>query len=85
MPSMRSFRACNGHPGSPGESEDAGSAPGRPGAGVDLLSCPVLTSVPFGALEAMASYTPPAEGQTTMPPDLASALAPALAANWQHA
>jgi hypothetical protein len=36
-------------------------------------------------VQAMASYTPPAEGQTTLPPDLASALAPALAANWQHA
>ena len=36
-------------------------------------------------VQAMSAYTPPAEGQTTLPPDLAQALAPALAANWQHA
>jgi hypothetical protein len=36
-------------------------------------------------VQAMSAYTPPAEGQTTLPPDVAAALAPALAANWQHA
>ena len=36
-------------------------------------------------VQAMSVYTPPAEGQTTLPPDVAAALAPALAANWQHA
>jgi hypothetical protein len=36
-------------------------------------------------VQAMSAYTPPAEGQTTLPPDRASALAPALTANWQHA
>jgi hypothetical protein len=36
-------------------------------------------------VQAMSVYTPPAEGQTTLPPDLAAALAPALATNWHHA
>jgi hypothetical protein len=36
-------------------------------------------------VEAMASFTPPpASGQTTLPPELAANLAPALSANWQH-
>ena len=33
---------------------------------------------------AMASFTPPASGQTTLPPQLAATLATAFAANWQH-
>ena len=33
----------------------------------------------------MASFIPPAVGQTTLPPELISSLAPALAANWQQA
>jgi hypothetical protein len=36
-------------------------------------------------VEAMASFSQPGAGQTTLPPDLASRLAPALTANWQHA
>jgi len=36
-------------------------------------------------VQAMLPFMPPAAGQTTLPPDLASNLAPALAANWQHA
>jgi hypothetical protein len=35
-------------------------------------------------VEAMASYEQPGSGQTTLPPSLASALAPALAANWHQ-
>jgi hypothetical protein len=34
---------------------------------------------------AMASFSQPASGQTTLPPALAGSLAPALTANWQHA
>jgi hypothetical protein len=36
-------------------------------------------------VEAMASFTPPAAGQTTLSPDLAASLAPTLTANWAHA
>jgi Ca2+-binding RTX toxin-like protein len=36
-------------------------------------------------VEAMASFTPPPAGQTTLPPELAANLSAALAANWQHA
>ena len=35
-------------------------------------------------VEAMASFTPPASGQTTLPPELAANLSTALTANWQH-
>jgi Ca2+-binding RTX toxin-like protein len=35
-------------------------------------------------VEAMASFTPPASGQTTLPPELAASLSSTLAANWQH-
>jgi len=36
-------------------------------------------------VQAMAAHSPPAAGQTTLPPNLASSLRPALTANWQHA
>ncbi|HYD04256.1 MAG TPA: calcium-binding protein [Reyranella sp.] len=42
-------------------------------AGIDLL------------VQAMAAFSPPPLGQTTLPAPLAADLAPALAANWQHA
>jgi hypothetical protein len=35
-------------------------------------------------VEAMASFAAPAFGQTTLPPELASNLPSALAANWQQ-
>jgi len=35
-------------------------------------------------VEAMAGYEKPASGQTSLPPGLATALAPALAANWHQ-
>jgi hypothetical protein len=35
-------------------------------------------------VQAMASFSPPPAGQTTLPPELAANLAGALAANWQH-
>jgi Ca2+-binding RTX toxin-like protein len=35
-------------------------------------------------VQAMAAFTPPPLGQTTLPTELADALAPTLAANWQH-
>jgi len=35
-------------------------------------------------VEAMASFTPPPAGQTTLPPELAASLSSTLAANWQH-
>lgn len=35
-------------------------------------------------VQAMAAFSPPPLGETTLPPDLAADLAPALAANWQH-
>jgi Ca2+-binding RTX toxin-like protein len=41
--------------------------------GIDLL------------VQAMSGFSPPPLGQTTLPDPLASDLAPALAANWQHA
>lgn len=34
-------------------------------------------------VNAMAAFTPPASGQTTLPPAYATALAPVIAANWQ--
>lgn len=34
-------------------------------------------------VNAMASFAPPAMGQTTLPPDYQTALAPVIAANWQ--
>jgi hypothetical protein len=34
-------------------------------------------------VDAMASFAPPAAGQTSLPPDYQSALAPVIAANWQ--
>jgi len=33
-------------------------------------------------VQAMAAFTPPAAGQTTLPPAYQTALAPTLAANW---
>jgi Ca2+-binding RTX toxin-like protein len=35
-------------------------------------------------VQAMASFSPPPAGQTTLPPELAANLAAALTANWQH-
>jgi hypothetical protein len=35
-------------------------------------------------VQAMSAFQPPAAGQTTLPSDVAQALAPALAANWHH-
>jgi serralysin len=35
-------------------------------------------------VQAMAAFTPPPLGQTTLPADLANSLAPTLATNWQH-
>ncbi len=35
-------------------------------------------------VQAMSAFTSPPLGQTTLPTELADALAPALAANWQH-
>ena len=35
-------------------------------------------------VQAMAAFTPPPLGQTTLPAGLAADLAPTLAANWQH-
>jgi Ca2+-binding RTX toxin-like protein len=35
-------------------------------------------------VQAMAAFTPPPLGQTTLPTELADALAPTLATNWQH-
>jgi serralysin len=35
-------------------------------------------------VQAMSAFSPPPLGETTLPPDLASSLAPALATNWQH-
>lgn len=35
-------------------------------------------------VQAMAAFSPPPLGQTTLPADLANSLAPTLAANWQH-
>jgi hypothetical protein len=34
-------------------------------------------------VQAMASFSPPAMGQTTLPQDYRDSLAPVLAANWQ--
>jgi hypothetical protein len=34
-------------------------------------------------VNAMASFAPPAAGQTTLPTDYQTSLAPVLAANWQ--
>jgi hypothetical protein len=34
-------------------------------------------------VQAMAAFSPPAAGQTTLPPAYQTALAPVLAANWQ--
>jgi hypothetical protein len=33
----------------------------------------------------MTAFSQPAAGQTTLPANVAGGLAPALAANWQHA
>jgi serralysin len=49
---------------------NAGNGLSATAAGVDLL------------VQAMSAFTPPPLGQTTLPPDLAADLAPALAANW---
>jgi hypothetical protein len=35
-------------------------------------------------VQAMAAFSPPPLGETTLPTDLANSLAPTLAANWQH-
>jgi hypothetical protein len=35
-------------------------------------------------VQAMAAFSPPPIGQTTLPTDLANSLAPTLATNWQH-
>ncbi|MCL2791349.1 MAG: hypothetical protein FWD79_12050, partial [Desulfobulbus sp.] len=44
----------------------------------------VLTDTQVDALvSAMASFAPPASGQTTLPPEYQAALAPVLAANWK--
>lgn len=34
-------------------------------------------------VQAMAAFSPPAAGQTTLPPAYQTALAPVIAANWQ--
>jgi hypothetical protein len=34
-------------------------------------------------VQAMAAFSPPAAGQTTLPPTYQTALAPVIAANWQ--
>lgn len=36
-------------------------------------------------VQAMTAFSQPAAGQTTLPATVASGLAPALTANWQHA
>ncbi|WP_310601125.1 calcium-binding protein, partial [Desulfobulbus sp.] len=43
----------------------------------------LLNSQVDALVSAMASFTPPASGQTTLPPEHQAALAPVLAANWQ--
>jgi hypothetical protein len=43
----------------------------------------LLDSQVANLVNAMASFTPPAAGQTTLPQDYQNALAPVIAANWQ--
>ncbi|WP_310600239.1 calcium-binding protein, partial [Desulfobulbus sp.] len=43
----------------------------------------LLNSQVDALVSAMASFTPPASGQTTLPPEHQAGLAPVLAANWQ--
>lgn len=43
----------------------------------------LLDSQVNALVSAMAAFTPPASGQTTLPPDYQTALAPVIAANWQ--
>jgi Ca2+-binding RTX toxin-like protein len=43
----------------------------------------LLDSQVQNLVNAMASFTPPAAGQTTLPPSYATALEPVIAANWQ--
>ena len=44
---------------------------------------PLLDSQVQNLVNAMAAFTPPAAGETTLPANYASALAPVIAANWQ--
>jgi hypothetical protein len=51
----------------------------------DIVAGNGLTATAAGVdqlVQAMSAFTPPPLGQTTLPPDLAADLAPALAANW---
>jgi len=43
----------------------------------------LLDSQVQNLVSAMAGFAPPAAGQTTLPANYASSLAPTLAANWQ--
>jgi hypothetical protein len=43
----------------------------------------LLDSQVQNLVSAMASFTPPPAGQTTLPQDYATALEPVIAANWQ--
>ncbi|MBA3588948.1 MAG: hypothetical protein H0W38_05005 [Methylibium sp.] len=43
----------------------------------------LLDSQVQNLVDAMASFAPPAPGQTTLPSDYRTALAPTIAANWQ--
>jgi hypothetical protein len=43
----------------------------------------LLESQVQNLVSAMASFAPPAAGQTTLPADYQTALAPVIAANWQ--
>ncbi|MCQ8130939.1 calcium-binding protein, partial [Methylomonas rivi] len=43
----------------------------------------LLDSQVENLVNAMAAFAPPAAGQTSLPPDYQTALAPVLAANWQ--
>ena len=43
----------------------------------------LLDSQVDNLVNAMASFAPPAAGQTSLPPDYQTSLAPVIAANWQ--
>ena len=43
----------------------------------------LLDSQVESLVQAMATFTPPASGQTTLPTNCQTALAPVIAANWQ--
>lgn len=50
---------------------------------IQVTSKVLLDTKVENLVNAMAAFTPPASGQTTLPPAYATALAPVIAANWQ--